>query len=137
MVAAVMLFETLAIGLYLDETFGGTQLVPTKGAARYQVLQWLSALVDYVYRDVVGVLGKGAEASEQERAGAANTLATLDAALGKRSHLVGETLCLADLVLFPMLAYAEAQAAGTLAAYPALAAFHDGMAARPSAEGTK
>lgn len=49
----LVLYETVAIGRYLDAVFPGEALVPADPSAAAQVEQWMSALIDYGYRPLV------------------------------------------------------------------------------------
>ena len=50
----VRLFETLAIAIYIDETFGGLRLQPEETLDRARMFQWISVINDYIYARIVG-----------------------------------------------------------------------------------
>ena len=100
---AVELFETVAICDYIDRTFDGRSLQPKDVARRARMLQWISAIGDYVYRDVVH--GEDVERARER-------LAVLDAALEGTGLLVGKDVSLADLFLAPIVAYASSRDVG-------------------------
>lgn len=111
------LFETMAIGRYIDEAFEGPALQPSDITARALCEQWLSAIGQYVYPAVIGGVVLPyfmAQMSGTEPDKAAVTAAApkaqrmievLEAAYGDRDVLVGDSLTLADLLLAPILFY--------------------------------
>lgn len=130
----ITLFETLAIGVYLDEAFRGASLTPTDVAGRARMFQWISSSVDYLYADLVrGLIEAGdADASETiERA--RRDMAIVDRALNGQPFLAGKNLSLADLFLAPMLDYvlAHPQGAGLLDGHKKLSAWRDALWSRP------
>ena len=50
----VVVFETLAIGHYIDRMFEGPRLVPTDPLEAVRMEQWVSAMIDYVSRSIMG-----------------------------------------------------------------------------------
>lgn len=109
-------FESLACVARLDELGHG----PPLSGRSPQVLQWASALVDYVYRPVVH--GEG---------DAAHVLGVLDGNVGDR-HVFGDERSVADLLLVPMLAHHVAEAPDRLMRYPRLHALLGRWSERPS-----
>ena len=113
----VQLFETLAIGYYVNATFAGPALAPDNAAARARMLQWISAIVDYVYPvaivktviERVVVPMRGGLSNEATIAAAKPELiqhcAILDRALGEPRYLAGDDCSLADLFLAPIMFY--------------------------------
>lgn len=109
---SICLFETLAIAVYLDETFEGSALQPKSAVDRAIVFQWISASIDYLYPALVRATladHKGGEAGAKERE---RCLAILSGALAGRSYLAGGALTLADLFVAPMLAFMAGQLGG-------------------------
>jgi glutathione S-transferase len=142
----VKLFETAAIAVYLDESFGGPSLQPAGALERARMVQWISAYNDTIH-DAMGrriilqyIFPKGPEGQPDRSVidpaldQARDQLATLNAAYGARDYLVGESLTLADLFLAPTLHYLEKVPEGPdlLAAAPNVARAHAAMTARPS-----
>ena len=129
-------FEALACIAWLDRD--RARLIPAAPELRVAVLQWCSALVDYVYDPVVGLghLANGAATPDEAIAAAEATLDRLEAAWSRWPS--GEVSA-ADLVLFPMLDYARSvdAFARSLGARPHLAAFHARIGDRPSATETR
>ena len=112
----VVLYETTAIGVYVDEAFDGPALQPADAAARARMLQWMSATVDYGYQGLVRELivprivipARGGETDMEMIAGAKERnehfLGLADDATGG-GYLVGDALSLADLLLIPIVSY--------------------------------
>ncbi|MBK7584160.1 MAG: glutathione S-transferase family protein [Myxococcales bacterium] len=104
----LVLFETLAITSYLDDTFGNGQLQPKDAKQRAKMLQWVSACIDYIYPDVVTPFHETASGELREKARA--HLSAMDKALDQSAFLAGDTLSLADLFAYPMVEYCAAKA---------------------------
>lgn len=111
----VVVFETLAIGHYIDGMFEGPRLVPQGPLEAVRMEQWVSSFVDYVSRSIMGgcvvqyVLPRftGKEI-DRARIDAAiphirNHLAILDRALDRGPFLHGEKPHLDDFILMPMI----------------------------------
>jgi glutathione S-transferase len=129
----VTLFETLAIAVYLDHSFGKQRLQPTDSLAQARMLQWISVAIDYAYEDLVGKLHEDKPAAEA-LAAAGEQLKLLDAGLGKGPYFAGETLSLADFFLYPMVCFAkEKLSESRLSGLPALARWHAELQKRPAA----
>ena len=135
----VTLFETLAIGGYIDEAFEGPALQPGDPVARAKMRQWVSAGIDYLYDDLVGAGLSGDDVSDEALEKADRALAILDAGLAETPYLAGITLSLADLLIAPMIAYgcAQGRAAEMVNAKPRLAAWSDRMFQRDSFKATQ
>lgn len=113
----VRLFEVLAIGTYVDEVFDGPDLQPADPVARAEMMQWISAVNDYVYDIVVRKCVnerfvkpmRGLEPDEETIAAAkpviAETLDVFDKSLSDRDFLAGPQFTLADMFLAPILVY--------------------------------
>lgn len=147
----VTLFETFAIGRYVDETFEGPPLQPADATGRAEMTQWISATIDYVYPTLIrNYLLRGyirprmaGQPPDRDAIDAAlpdvqNCLGTLDTALGGRSALVGDNPTLADLLLLPIVFYMTdvPESAEVLGRLANLSAWLESMSARPSAEQT-
>ncbi len=109
----VVLFETLAICIYIDETFEGPSLTPEKLIDRCHMYQWISTINDAIYHGVVRkwilpVLRNKNLAVQESKAlrnAAREQLVTVDACCGG-NFLAGNSVSLADLFIAPILAYA-------------------------------
>jgi glutathione S-transferase len=110
----VTLFETLAIGLYVDRMFDGPALWPTDKLEAARSAQWFSACLDYVSRSIMGRFvvpyafpkepGKPDRAAiEAALPDVRGHLAILNTALAAGPYLHGETPYLDDFVLMTML----------------------------------
>jgi len=135
----VKLFETLAIGGYIDEAFDGPALQPRDPVARAKMRQWVSAGIDYLYDGLVAAGLSGDDVSDEALEKADGTLAILDAALAETPYLAGDTPSLADLLIAPMIAYgcAQGKAAEMVNTKPRLAAWRDRMFQRDSFKATQ
>jgi len=113
----VQLFESTAIGHYVDAVFDGPALRPTDPVAFARMVQWNSAIVDYVYPALIppiviervapALLGRD---TNEDRIAAAlpdaeRHLGILDEALADREWLAGDSPTLADFMLAPIAAY--------------------------------
>ena len=112
----VELFETSAICRYLDQVGGGDSLQPSDHVARARMDQWISVLDGYFYPDAIrgyvlqyifpGDDGKPDRAAiDAALPKIKHDLEVLDAAYGKRSWLVGNSITLADIMVAPVMAY--------------------------------
>lgn len=140
------LYETAAIGRYVDEAFDGPALQPADAAGRAAMTQWMSVLVDYVYGTVVRGLviprlvharqGKPVDedAIRETVPAIAKHLAILDTGLDGQDHFAGGAPTLADWLIEPVITYVKFTPEGEnlLAETPNLAAWHERMASRPS-----
>jgi len=145
-----VLYETEAIGRYVDRAFAGPPLQPKDAKALARMDQWLSAIGDYVYAVMIEELCwerllvpmGGGQPDEAKIAAAVpklvDQIAILDAALEANEFLAGADASLADLLLFPILVYVKATPEGqaALRKAPSVLAWFDRMAARPSAAAT-
>jgi glutathione S-transferase len=141
-----VLFESGAIGRYVDRVFPGPALQPKDPKELARMDQWMSAVSDYCYQAMIREIviqrvlvpmrgGKPDEAmikaawpkSEYQ-------LDVLEQALAKSPYLAGNALSLADLMLLPIVFYVKLQPEGgpLVAKHKALSAWFDRMAARPS-----
>lgn len=147
----VSLFETFAIGRYLDETFDGPALQPADPAGRARMTQWISAIVDYVYpalirnyllsgyiRPQMAGQPPNREAIDAALPDLEKSLGVLENALGGRTALVGGTPSLADHMLLPIISYMTKapESAEMLGRRASLSAWLETMSARPSAQQT-
>jgi len=145
-----VLFETGAIGRYVDRAFPGPPLQPADIKSLARMDQWMSAIMDYVYKVMVGELiwerlmvpMRGGQPDDAKIEAAvpkvAHQLSVFDAALTTAPFLAGAEASLADLMLFPVIFYLKVtpEGAAALAKAPAVSAWYDRMAARPSAAAT-
>lgn len=130
------LAQSDAILVYLAE---GTRFWPTERLARAQALQWMF-FEQYNHEPTIAVvrhwiahLGKTVESEPQlpaKIAGGYRALGIMETHLAKRNFFVGDTLTVADIALY---AYTHVAPEGgfDLAAYPAVRAWMDRVAADP------
>ncbi|WP_333587894.1 glutathione S-transferase family protein [Phenylobacterium sp.] len=111
-----VLFETLAICVYLDEAFEGPPLQPATPAGRAQMLKWIGVVNAYVFpvmnRFMKERLVRPAWGFDPDRAFIASArdplgviLRELEAALSAHPCLAGEDFTLADIFLLPQLKF--------------------------------
>lgn len=136
---SLVLFETLAIAVYVDTAFPGPALQPADPEAQARMFGWISAQIDYLYPALVGELAKSETPAAEALAAARDCLAVFETALTANPYVAGDTLSLADLYLAPMIAFAEAHTSGpeALRDMPGLAAWQKRIWDRPSFEATK
>jgi glutathione S-transferase len=97
----LVLFESMAINLYLADRYGGAPLWPQEPRDRAVVYQWSvwgQTEIDVRARHAARQSGD-AERKERAEAERLAALATLDRALAGRRYLVGDVFTLADLNL--------------------------------------
>jgi glutathione S-transferase len=131
----IHLYETAAIGTYLDEAFPGPSLQPKTPAERALMWQWISAAVDYFYGPLVSdTLGHADGAPALDPAERDRVLDLLETAAGKNAYLAGAAATLADFIVFPMVRFqvAAARDEDLLAKRPKLATWFTAMGERDS-----
>jgi glutathione S-transferase len=145
-----VLYETGAIGRYVDRAFAGPPLQPADLRALARMDQWMSAIMDYLYKVMIGELiwerlivpMRGGQPDEAKVAAAipkvAYQLSVIEAGLDRAPFLAGAAASLADLMLFPVIVYLKVtpEGAEALAEAPKVSAWFDRIAARPSAAAT-
>lgn len=141
-----VVFETGAIGRYVDRAFPGPALQPKDTRELARMDQWMSAISDYCYEAMIREIviqrvvvpmrgGKPDEAMINAAWPKVEyQLGVLEQTLGKSQFLAGGALSLADLTLVPIVFYVKLQPEGApmLAKHKGVSAWFDRMAARPS-----
>lgn len=144
-VGDTVIIETLAIGVYVDETFEGPPLQPG-GHDRYVMFECISAFVDYFRQALVrGVINEAFIKPMMEQPVDEARLASylketdrligiLDRRMGQDAFLAGPDLSLADLFFAPPLDYLSQFPDGSrvLARHAHVARWHERMLARPA-----
>jgi len=144
-------FETLAIANYVDQAFDGPQLSPSTVRARSEMLTWISLANAYFFPTMMGGVVKPlllapllGEPVDRKLVAASipalnEQVALLEERLAYHQYLAGEDLSLADLFVYPNVAYAsltdEGQAALTSAPY--VQTWLGGLMERPSFAATE
>ncbi|NNG05081.1 MAG: glutathione S-transferase family protein [Inquilinus sp.] len=105
----LVLYETLAIASYLDESRDGPALQPGDALGRARMLQWISASMDYVHGTLLRPFLTVETLSAEQRAAARGNLEVVDRALADGPYLLGAQFTLADLFLAPMVGFAESR----------------------------
>jgi len=146
----VTLYETTAIGRYVDEAFDGPALQPADPAGRAMMTQWMSVLVDYVYDTVVRGLviprlvnprmdkPVDEDAIKANLPNIATHLGILDQGLAASDYFAGDAPSLADWLIEPVITYVTFTPEGgeLMGNAPHVAAWQGRMAARPSFKAT-
>ena len=141
-----VLFESGAIGRYVDRAFPGPALQPKDVKELARMDQWMSAISDYCYQAMIRecviqrvlVPMRGGKTDEAMVKAAWPKidyhLSVIENTLGKQQFLAGAALSLADLTLMPIIFYVKVQPEGgpLLAKHKGVSAWFDRLAARPS-----
>lgn len=141
-----ILYETAAIGRYVDEAFDGPALQPADVKDRARMEQWVTVIVDYCYPAMVRELifprvvipMRGGEPDEDMIKAAVPKidyqLSVFDKTLAQTDFLAGAGASLADLLLLPILFYVKNTPEGgtAMGKVPAVGAWFERMAGRPS-----
>lgn len=128
----MLIFETLAITGFLDETFDGPALQPQAASERAQMRTWMGVCGDYLFRDVVRAIPRDRAPSDAELATARAALTAVEALHKGELFLVGDSLTLADLYLAPQIANCEEKAGELLDGLDTLEAWMGRMSDRAS-----
>jgi glutathione S-transferase len=142
----VVLFETAAICRYVDTMFDGPRLVPADPIEAARMEQWISAMIDYVSRPIMGsfvvqyLFPRTADGKPNRAIIDAaildirNCLDILDRALASGPFLHGATPYLDDFILLPMedALMVTPEGPGLLAEAPNVARHRAAFAERPS-----
>lgn len=147
----VTLCESRAIISYIDRSFEGPSLMPRDPLAAVQVEQWVSIVCTTIdplwlrqYYAAYVLAVRGNRAIDRSMIDAAiprmePQFATIDRAVAKTGHLVGESFTLADAYLTPIVFYMNAvpESAALMAKSPHLKAYLERQMARASLQQTK
>lgn len=137
----LMLFESLAINLYLARTHGASSLYPVDTADEARAVQWslwaaneleallIACLADRVFKPADA---RNEAAAAEAEAKLARPLAVLEAALTKSPYLLGSAFSIADLNVASVMGFAP-WAAVDLSAYPRILEWLTACQARPAA----
>ncbi len=145
------LYETCAIGRYVDEAFDGPGLQPTDPRQRARITQISSILDSYTYGPVIGkcviqrvvtpMLGAQPDEAVIEAAlpEARKCMEVLEGLLDGQAYLAGDALSLADLHLIPIYAYFSVTPEGEsiLKDKAALQRWWQGVSVRSSVQATQ
>jgi len=145
-----VLYETLAICLYVDDMFDGPALQPRGGLERARMFQWISVIGDYLYAQMVDKLVRQyviapLRGGEPDMKVVAECLPEVEAqidfierALTERVFLAGEDYSLADMFLEPILYWVAHTPEGeqALAGREAIGRWRAALAKRPAVQVT-
>lgn len=138
----VVLWESLAINLYLARKYGSANLWPGSVADEGRAFQWsLWAMTEVegpllaalLHRRILPAEQRDAAAAAAAEAKLAGPFAALDGALRGRTHLLGEAFSVADLNVASVLSW-TALAGIDLGKWPHLAAWLQRCMARPASK---
>ncbi len=131
--------ETFAIASYVDPTGSGPRLTPDDPLERARMVKWVSVCSDYLYPDLVRALLKQDAPSKEVLETARRDLEVVDRQLQGRSFLLGRELCLCDLFLAPIIAYADGKevAKSLFKGLGGIASWQDRLWSRPSFTATQ
>jgi glutathione S-transferase len=146
----VELCESRAICGYLDNVFPGPKLAPSDPARAAQVEQWISIVNTHIdplwVRQYLGAhfFPKTPDGTPDRDAIAAalpkmeEQFATMDRAVAKTGHLVGDTFTLADMNFIPILFYmaAKPESSSLMDRMPSLSGYFKRHMARKSVQET-
>ena len=129
-----VLTEGPAILLYIADLVPGRALAPPPGTReRLRLIEWLNFIVSELHKSISPLFypeyGAAAHAIVRERL--ARRLAYVEAELSRRDHLLDGGYSVADAHLYTVARWLPGVGVD-LAAYPALAAHHARIAARPA-----
>ena len=126
-----VLTENGAVLQYLGDQAGDEGLLPSRGLARYRVLEWLSHLGSDVHKSFSPLfnptLGEDAKQAAREMVG--KKLDFIEGRLEGRDFLTGDEMSIADPYLFAMLGW-TGKLGIDLSRWPNLTAFRNRMAQR-------
>mgnify|MGYP001237371162 CR=1 FL=1 len=134
-----VLTENSAVLAYLADLRPAHRLAPERdGFERYELMRWLSLVGTEVHKKCLALVYDPASpdaVKEFARGAVARPLAVLDAHLGSREVLVGDTFTVADAYLLWTLILLP-RAGVPLDAYPALGAYQKRLMVRPAVRET-
>ena len=137
-----VIFESSIITEYLDEAFPAVRLMPEAPKDRAQVRLWTYWCNEIYKPDLDEFKYEWKTLSEEKRqelkARLHGHLSKMESALAEREFIMGATLTLADIHLFPFYRQLQRVKSGELdtAPYVRLNAWLEGIMARPSFERT-
>jgi glutathione S-transferase len=140
-----ILWESMAINLYLAKKYGAGGLYPTRLEDEARAWQWSFWGMTEVERPVLTAMMNRAVYPEEKRDKAAadaaeralaQPLKVLDGALGRSPNLLGEGFTVADLNVASILAWAR-PAQIDMSAFPKLAEWLKNCAERPAARAAR
>lgn len=145
-----VLYETLAICIYVDDVFDGPPLVPDEPRARARAFQWVSATLDYLYPTMIRKLvferlvakfeGRAPNEAlvKEGLPEITRQVGVLQETLDRTPYLAGESMTIADMFLLPIAFYVSFTAEGQriMDGAPALGEWLARMSAEPCAEAT-
>jgi len=129
-----ILTENVAVLLYIADRSPAAQLAPVAGTMqRYRLIEWLAFINSEVHKSFGPLFNPdaGDEMKKLARDNLSKRLDWLDAALGSKAFLTGDTFSVADAYLFVVLGWLS-HVGLDLAKWPNLKRYHASFATRPS-----
>lgn len=132
-------YGTLAIAVYLCEKAG--KLLPTAGAQRAQVFQWMAFIASDLSPAFTGQFVHGVMAKEKHEdviahyvALAHRMLKVLEQQLAANAFVAGAEYTAADILAYPAAVTSAARLQGGLEDYPAIRAWAERIGQRPAVQ---
>jgi glutathione S-transferase len=129
-----VLTENVAVLLYIADRNQAAKLAPVAGTLeRYRLIEWLAFINSEIHKNFGPLFDAAAgEATKQYTLGnLAKRLDWLNAALGSKTFLTGDTFTVADAYLFVVLGW-SGHVGIDLTKWPNLKRYHGALAGRPS-----
>ncbi len=141
-----LLYETLAICSYLNDTLPGPSFIPTDARERARMNCWISLINAYAYTSMIrqlvlprfGIVQVDESVANDAVAESVRQLGMANDELGANPYLAGESLSIADLLLVPIVDYLMAfpDMQEQLKDYTNLKRWYDELSARDSYSAT-
>jgi glutathione S-transferase len=133
-----ILTENVAVLLYIADRNPSARLAPADGSMeRYRLIEWLAFINSEIHKSFGPLFSPVASDDTKQfaRANLTKRLDWLDAALGSKPYLMGETFTVADAYLYVVLGWTS-RVGVELAKWPNLKRYHGELATRPSVVAT-
>jgi glutathione S-transferase len=129
-----VLTENVAVLLYIADRNPAAALAPVAGTLeRYRLIEWLAFINSEIHKNFSPLFSPdaGAETKQFVRGNLAKRLDWLNAALGSKKFLSGDTFTVADAYLFTILGW-PGHVGIDLAKWPNLKRYHAELGTRPT-----
>jgi glutathione S-transferase len=131
-----VLTENVAVLLYIADRNPAAKLAPADGSMeRYRLIEWLAFINSEIHKSYGPLFNPaaGEESKQLARANLAKRLDWLDAALGSKQFLTGDTFTVADAYLYVVLGW-SARVGVDRAKWVNLQRYHGQISIRPSVQ---
>jgi glutathione S-transferase len=129
-----VLTENVAVLLYIADRSPASRLAPAAGTMeRYRLIEWLAFINSELHKSFGPLFNPaaGEESKKLARDNLTKRIDWLNAALGSKTFLSGDTFTVADAYLFVVLGWSS-HVGVDLAKWPNLKRYHASLATRPS-----